>query len=126
MPIYQKNDTLNNDQKNAVKGWLKKIIKSYRGDFPFELTKILNEEIKKISKSPNINVIELSIYLKAVVIHLKLEKVRLFDQRIEHKLLAALRYFIEVVDVIPDWEEDGYDDECRADQKSDRSSLSLP
>ena len=42
---------------------------------------------------------------------MKLEKVRLFDQRIEHKLLAALRYFIEVVDVIPDWEEDGYDDD---------------
>ena len=111
MTINQKNDALTNDQKNAIKGSIKQYIKRHSGDFSFAQTKILMTEIEKISRDSRINVVELSIYLKAVLKHLELEKCRLFDQKAEHTLLAALRYFIETDDVIPDWEIDGYEDD---------------
>jgi len=111
MTINQKNDALTNDQKNAIKDSIKQYIKRHSGDFSFEQTKILKTEIEKISRDYRISVVELSIYLKAVLKHLELDKCRLFDQKAEHNLLAALRYFIETDDVIPDWEIDGYEDD---------------
>jgi uncharacterized membrane protein YkvA (DUF1232 family) len=111
MTINQRNDALTNDQKNAIKRTLNQYVKKFNGDFSFEQTKILNTEIEKISKDSRIPVVELSIYLKAVSKHLDLDKYRVFDQKVEYKLLAALRYFIETDDVIPDWEMDGYDDD---------------
>lgn len=111
MAINQKTDALSNDQKNEIKGWLNKYIKRFKGDFSFEQATILNTEIDKIAKHHKKSVVELSIYLKAVSIHMELGKIRIFDQKAEHKILAALRYFIETDDVIPDWEISGYDDD---------------
>ena len=111
MTINQKNDALTNDQKNAIKESIKDYVKRHKGDFSFDHTKILKTEIEKISTDSRISVVELSIYLKAVIKHLELDKCRLFDQKAEHNLLAALRYFIETDDVVPDWEIDGYEDD---------------
>jgi len=111
MPIFQKNDALTNAQKNAIKDSHQDLLSRFGGEFPLHTYKILIKELDTISKSNENNVLELFIYLKAVNHYLDLKINRRFFLGGERKLIAALRYFIESQDVIPDWETDGYIDD---------------
>jgi len=111
MPISQKNDALTYTQKNAVKDSYKDLINRFGGEYPLTTYNDLLKDIATISKSTEKNVIELSIYLKAVTKYLDLRVNRRFALGGERKLLAALRYFSEAQDVIPDWEINGYIDD---------------
>lgn len=111
MPIYQQSDALSNAQKNAIKDSYKKLLKRFGGEYPRNTFNILLKEIDTISHYDDVNVVELSIYLEAVTKYLNLEVNRRFFQSGERKLLAALRYFSEAQDVIPDWEIGGFIDD---------------
>jgi len=111
MPIYQQNDALTNALKNSINDSYNDLLHKYKGEFPLATYEILLNNIKVISRSNENNVIELSIYLEAVTKYLELNVNRRFFLGGEKKLLAALRYFSEAQDVIPDWEPDGYIDD---------------
>ena len=111
MTIFQKNDALSYTQKSAIKNSYEELLNRFGGEYPLATYNNLLKDIATISNSTEKNVIELSIYLKAVTQYLDLKVNRRFALQGERKLLAALRYFSEAQDVIPDWETDGYIDD---------------
>jgi uncharacterized membrane protein YkvA (DUF1232 family) len=111
MTIFQKNDALSYTQKSAIKNSYEELLNRFGGEYPLATYNNLLKDIATISTSTEKNVIELSIYLKAVTQYLDLKVNRRFALQGERKLLAALRYFSEAQDVIPDWETDGYIDD---------------
>ena len=103
MPIYIKNNALTNVEKVRVKKFLDKLIRKYQGAFPTRLYNKLILCIEKISDSKYDNVRELSIYLTAITKYLNLKTDRHFFETGEKRLLGALRYFVEVHDIIEDY-----------------------
>ena len=103
MPIKIKNDALSNNEKKAVKTHLEEIITRHQGRFNLEDYQLLLEAIDSISNSKHNNIKELSFYLRAITKHLELKDNRTFFNIGEKRLLASLRFFYELEDVIPDY-----------------------
>jgi len=103
MPILIRNNALTNVEKDEVRKFLNNLIRKYQGTFPKPLYKKLILCIEKISDSKYDNVRELSIYLEAITKYLKLKTDTHFFETGEKRLLGALRYFIEVHDIIEDY-----------------------
>ena len=111
MPINTKNDDLSNIEKEEVRRFFEKLIVKYQGEFLKEDFELLTENIELISESKKNILREFSFYLKAIILYLKLNQSRFFLTKGEIRLLAGLRYFIEMDDVIPDYDNRGYSDD---------------
>ena len=111
MPINTKNDDLSNIEKEEVKIFFKNLMGMYQGTFHKEDLELLTENIELISESKKNTLREFSFYLNAIILLLKLKQCRHFFTMGEKRLLASLRYFIALDDVIPDYDNRGYIDD---------------
>ena len=111
MTINLKNDELSNREKEEVRELFEKLIVKYQGEFLKEDFELLTENIEIISESKKNNLRELTFHLNAIILYLKLNQSRFFLTKGEIRLLAGLRYFIEMDDVIPDYDNRGYIDD---------------
>ena len=111
MPINTKNDDLSNIEKDEVKIFFKNLIVMHQGTFHKEDLELLTENIELISESKKNTLREFSFYLNAIILYLKLNQCRHFLNKGEIRLLAALRYFIEIDDILPDYGDRGYCDD---------------
>ena len=103
MPIDINNNALTNVEKKDVKEFLKGLIKRHQGTFSTQDYEQLMSALEDISESRYDYVRELTIYLTAITKYLKLKTNRHFFETGEKRLLGALRYFVEVHDVIEDY-----------------------
>ena len=111
MPINTKNDDLSNIEKEEVRRFFEKLIVKYQGEFLKEDFELLTENIEIISESKKNNLRELTFHLNAIILYLKLNQSRFFLTKGEKRLLASLRYFCEIDDVLPDYGDRGYCDD---------------
>ena len=111
MPINTKNDDLSNIEKEDVRALFENFIFKYKGTFHKEDFELLKGNIELISGSKKNVLRELTFYLNAIILYLKLNQCRHFLNKGEIRLLAALRYFIEIDDILPDYGDRGYCDD---------------
>ena len=111
MPINTKNDDLSNIEKEDVRALFENFIFKYKGTFHKEDFELLKGNIELISGSKKNVLRELTFHLNAIILYLKLNQSRFFLTKGEKRLLASLRYFIEMDDVIPDYDNRGYIDD---------------